>query len=111
MGYRLRFTETIGDMLDYGPALQLRARCGSCDTWPSVNLLEWAAQYGPDFTFWDWIEPCEACGRPLTFLSSPGPNTPLLPMWTDAGREKAFAINDRIWREELDLKRQKPRPA
>lgn len=110
MGYRLRFTETIGDMLDYGPALQLRARCGHCNTWHEVNLIEWAAAYGAEFSFWDWIEPCGTCGRPLTFLSSPGSTTPLLPMWTEEGRELAFAINDRVWREEMALKRKKPHP-
>lgn len=94
MGYKLAWTENIGAMLEYGPALQLKARCAPCDTWPRVDLTEWAQAYGPDFSFWDWIEPCDRCGRALTFLSSPGPTTPLLPMWTDSGRAAAFAYDE-----------------
>lgn len=108
MGYRLAWTDTIGAMLDYGPDLQLKARCGHCDTWPSVDLMEWAQAYGADFTFWDWIEPCERCGRPLTFLCSPGPTTPLLPMWTEAGKEAAFELTDQVWRAEMAARSKTP---
>ena len=100
MGYRLAFTDTIGAMLEYGPDLRIKAHCGSCDTWPAVDLIAWAQDYGADFTFWDWIEPCTTCGRALTFLCSPGPTTPMLPMWTDAGRTEAFKLNDAIWKAE-----------
>lgn len=105
MGYRLGWTETIGDMLAFGPNLQLKARCGHCGTWPAVDLTEWAQAYGADFTFWDWIEPCDRCGCALTFLCSPGPTTPMLPMWTEAGARRAIQHDDRIWRREMALRK------
>lgn len=95
MGYKLAWTATLGAMLDYGPRLQVKARCEPCDTWAAVDVIDWARQYGADFTFWDWIEPCPGCGRALTFLCSPSPSTPMLPMWTDIGRAVAFGHDER----------------
>ncbi|RZJ01801.1 MAG: hypothetical protein EON90_01990 [Brevundimonas sp.] len=111
MGYRLTWTETLGAMLEFGPNLQLKARCGSCDTWPTVDLLEWARAYGAEFSFWDWIEPCDRCGRALTFLCSPGPGTPMLPMWTEAGRLEALKLSEAAFIRDLEAqKRKRPPP-
>lgn len=91
MGYDLIWTRTLAGMADFGPLLQLKKHCGRCDTWARIDLNEYAAAYGWEFSFWDWEEFCEGCGEELTFLSSPGPGTPLLPMKTDAAVARSLA--------------------
>lgn len=70
---------TLGGMADH--QTRVRQRCPKCETWEPVDVADWLAYYGPDFTLVDYHPECDRCGGPLNFHASAGSATPFRPLF------------------------------